>query len=267
MRWLLVLYLCTSQGWPRARQVGSPRPSVPCPSASPSPARCLRRAGPFPAGSRVWARTSPHRWTGWACRPGRSRSPWWSTTPTRPGAPTCTGWPSASIQPTPSWLRVRSRRVPGRAATAPARPPTAARARRAAHRTITGSRSTPSNARRGRQRHQPRGRGRGNRGSRDRPRAVSRHVRPLSRRDTYTSALAPMDKPAADVVAGLILGAEELGGQMPSHDGRGRYYTAAVRRSQWPTATVAAPPRVLNGADALATLGVAWFPSPSRGGP
>jgi hypothetical protein len=34
--------------------------------------------------------------------------------------------------------------------------------------------------------------------------------------DTYTSALPAMDKSAADVVAGLILGIEEVGGSSPA---------------------------------------------------
>ena len=34
--------------------------------------------------------------------------------------------------------------------------------------------------------------------------------------DTYTSALPAMDKSAADVVAGLILGTEEVGGPRPA---------------------------------------------------
>jgi integrase len=34
--------------------------------------------------------------------------------------------------------------------------------------------------------------------------------------DTYTSALPAMDKSAADVVAGLILGTEEVGGSSPA---------------------------------------------------
>jgi hypothetical protein len=34
--------------------------------------------------------------------------------------------------------------------------------------------------------------------------------------DTYTSALPAMDKSAADMVAGLILGTEEVGGSRPS---------------------------------------------------
>src|SRR5215211_339604 len=120
--------------------------SVPCPRRSPSPARRSPPARPSPSGSPATATTSLRRWAGRACRPGRSRSPWWSTIRTPPGAPTCTGSSSASTQPTPSWPRPRFRRAADRPATAQARPPTPARALPAGQPTTTGSPSTPSSA-------------------------------------------------------------------------------------------------------------------------
>ena len=84
------------------------------------------RARPSGPGLPARGTTSPRRWAGRACRPGRSRSPWWSMIRTLPGAPTCTGCSSASTRPAPSWSRARCRRAPDRSTTAPARPPTPA---------------------------------------------------------------------------------------------------------------------------------------------
>src|SRR5215211_2055396 len=80
-------------GWRRARRgVGRRGRSVPCRSASPCPARRSPPGRRSLSGSPARARTSRRRWPGRAWPPGRPRSPWWSTTPTRPAAPTCTGW-------------------------------------------------------------------------------------------------------------------------------------------------------------------------------
>ena len=53
------------------------------------------------------------------------------------------------------------------------------------------------------------------------------------------SALPAMDKSVAGVVAGRILGAEEGGVHVPRHEGWTPLQCRCLRRSQWPTGTVA----------------------------
>ena len=168
---------------------------MPYPSRSPSPARRSPPARPSPSGSPATATTSPRRWAGRACRPGRSRSPSWSTTRTPPEAPTCTGSSSASTRPTPSWPRPRST---GR--------PTDPQQRRQGrlHRPMPSGRPTPPlpvhhlrppAPPRRRPRRQPRDDNPGHRGGRHRPRTVGWHLRPLNGAESACRPTGPGPAP------------------------------------------------------------------------